>query len=146
MSRHNHHPHSEMLDRLRSGLLDDQPDQKAELEAHLQSCQQCRQRYDWHGYLGPDTLEFPGHEKRLHQARQRALASAPRKTLRRFAPLAAAAAIALVAVLVTSPLRDQEDAETRLAGTNSSDIPEVYEELDFYLWLADHKDTLDSST
>ena len=146
MSGSDQHPDSEFLDQLRAGLLDENPSQKAALEAHIQQCVTCRQRYDWPTALRADDTQIQRLERRLDQARQQALL-APKKTdLRRFAPLAAAAAIALVAVLVVQPLRSPDTDDTQLAGTTPGAVPEVYEDLDFYLWLADHKASPDSST
>jgi hypothetical protein len=54
--------------------------------------------------------------------------------------------IALVAVLVVKPALEPEPEEARLAGTDAKQVPELYEELDFYLWLADHKGDKDSRT
>ena len=146
MNRHSQHPDTELLDRLRAGLLDDYPVQKGEVEAHLQGCEQCRQRCDWETKLQAAALQFPQLDERLQHARQRALHSPRRKALQRFVPLAAAAAVALVAVVVVNPLRQETPSETQVASTDKNEVPEVVEELDFYLWLADHKHIQDSST
>ena len=84
--------------------------------------------------------------RQLDQARHQALLARKKTALRRFAPLAAAAAIALVAVLVVKPLQSPDTGDTRLAGTTPDAVPEIYEDLDFYLWLTDHKASPDSST
>lgn len=140
------HPDTELLDQLRAGLLDENPRQKAELEAHIQQCERCRQSYNWPGALRSDDTQIQHLISQLDGARRQAL-RAPKKTaLRRYTPLAAAAAIALVAVLVVKPLQSPDRDETQLAGTTPSAVPEVYEDLDFYLWLADHEAPADSST
>lgn len=146
MSGPDQHPASELLDQLRAGLLDENPSQKAELKAHLQECQTCRQSYDWPGALGSDDAQIQHLVRQLDGARRHALLAPGKTALRRFTPLAAAAAIALVAVLVVKPLQSPDTDETRLAGTTSVAVPEFYEDLDFYLWLADHKASPDSST
>ena len=135
------HPDSELLDRLRAGLLDEDPAHKAELENHLQQCSICRQRHSW-----PTALQAtdPALTSRLDQARHLALQAHDKSTLRRLAPLAAAAAIALVAVLLVQPARLPEVENTRLA--DSTEVPEIYEDLDFYLWLTEHNSSRDSST
>ena len=51
MNKPEQHPDSELLDRLRSGLLDDSPLEKASLEAHLQQCDYCRRAYHWPAQL-----------------------------------------------------------------------------------------------
>jgi hypothetical protein len=140
------HPDTELLDQLRAGLLDENPSQKAELEGHIQLCERCRQSYDWPGALRSDDTQIQPLIGQLDEARRQALRASKKTTLRRFAPLAAAAAIALVAVLVVKPLQSPDTDETQLAGTTAGTIPDVYEDLDFYLWLADHKASADSST
>jgi predicted anti-sigma-YlaC factor YlaD len=145
MSSVSQHPDIETLDRFRAGLMDEEPKEKLRLEAHLHDCEQCRQRYDWNGAI-PGALQFPALEERLKLARQEAMRAARRSVAARLVPVAVAAAIALVAVLVVSPLQDGDTDQTRVAGTEAQEVPEVYEELDFYLWLADHKGTRDSST
>jgi hypothetical protein len=146
MNRHNLHPDTELLDRLRAGLLDDDSVQRTELEAHLEDCQRCRQRYNWDGRLQVGGLAIADTGQRLDQARRRALQSTPPGLVHRFVPFAVAAAIALVAVLLVKPALEPEPEEARLASTDAREVPELYEELDFYLWLADHKEDKDSRT
>jgi predicted anti-sigma-YlaC factor YlaD len=146
MNRPDQHPDSDLLDQLRAGLLDHDASRKAEVEAHLSQCGNCRQRYDWPTALRVDEEQSRDLDGRLNLARRRALASTKKPALRRFAPLAAAAAIALIAVLAVRPLQSPDEQQTRVAGTTPAAVPEVYEDLDFYLWLADHKATPDSST
>ena len=140
------HPDSVLLDRLRAGLLDDHPTEKAEIDAHIQRCDACRRSYDWPGVVRSDKTQDEHLNRRLDQARQRALLSRDKSALRRFVPLAAAAALALVTVLVVKPLQLPDGDEPRLAATSPAAVPEVYEDLDFYLWLADHETSEDSST
>jgi hypothetical protein len=146
MNRHNLHPDTELLDQLRAGLLDGDPAQKTELQAHLEICQRCRQRYSWDGHLQVGGLPIADAKQRLDRARQRALRATRPNLARRLVPFAVAAAIALVAVLVVKPALEPEPEEARLAGTDAKQVPELYEELDFYLWLADHKEDKDSRT
>jgi len=146
MSKPDQHPDSELLDRLRAGLLDENPLQKAGLVAHIRQCVTCRQRYDWPAALRSDGAQVQQLVGQLDRSRRQALLTRKKSALRRFAPLAAAAAIALLAVLVVKPLQSPDTDDTRLAGTTPSAVPEIYEDLDFYLWLADHKASPDSST
>jgi len=146
MNRPDQHPDSESLDQLRAGLLDENPSHKSVLEAHLQQCVRCRQRYNWPAVLRPDDAQKQHLDRRLEQARNQALRVRNKTALRRFAPLAAAAAIALVAVLVVQPLQSPDTDDTRLAGATPGAVPEIYEDLDFYLWLTEHKTSSDSST
>ena len=141
------HPDTEILDRLRTGLLDDDPLRKAAVEAHLQQCETCRHSYQWPATtLQQDGTQLEWLARRLDGARHRALQQPEKTSLHRLTPLLAAAAIALVAVLVIKPLQSPDTDETQLAGTTPGAVPDVYEDLDFYLWLADHNDSVDSST
>ena len=146
MSRDNLHPQTELLDQLRAGLLDDAPARKAELEAHLQECPRCRRQYDWEATLQAGKLAIPHPARRLEQARQQALRAASVRHLPRLVPFAVAAAVALIAVLLIKPALDPEPEQARLADSSAGEVPELYEELDFYLWLADHKGDKDSRT
>ena len=146
MSGPDQHPDPELLDQLRAGLLDEDPLQKTGLEAHIQQCETCRQGYDWPAALRPDGAQIQHLVRQLDQARQQALLARKKTALRRLAPLAVAAAIALVTVLVVKPLQSPDTGDTRMAGTTPGAVPEIYEDLDFYLWLADHKASPDSST
>ncbi|MEN8800628.1 MAG: hypothetical protein ABF297_01510 [Thiogranum sp.] len=146
MSEPDQHPDSELLDRLRAGLLDENPLQKDGLEAHLQQCETCRRGYDWPAALRSDDAQIQHLARQLDRSRRQALSARKKTTLRRFAPLAAAAVLALLAVLVVKPLQSPDTDDTRLAGTTPGAVPEIYEDLDFYLWLADHKASPDSST
>jgi hypothetical protein len=146
MNRPDQHPDSELLDQLRAGLLDEDPLQKAGLEAHIKQCVTCRRAYDWPAALRSDDAQIHHLARQLDQSRRQALLARKKPALRRFAPLAAAAAIALLAVLVIKPLQSPDSDDTQLAGTTPGAVPEIYEDLDFYLWLADHKSSPDSST
>jgi predicted anti-sigma-YlaC factor YlaD len=146
MNRPDRHPNSDLLDQLRAGLLDDDASRKVEVETHLRQCRSCRQRYDWPAALRADEEQSRDLDRGLDLARRQALASTKKSALRRFAPLAAAAVIALIAVLAVRPLQSPDGQQTRVAGTTTGAAPEVYEDLDFYLWLADHQATPDSST
>lgn len=148
MNRIDRHPDTELLDRLRAGLLDQEPAQKARLEAHLESCETCRRRAERVAQLQPDATALQNLERRLDQARQRAMQMPRRASLPRFVvPVAAAAAVALLAVILVDPLQQEAPSEPQLADSTAVEVPELYEELDFFLWLADHKArTRDSAT
>ena len=133
MNRPDQHPDTELLDQLRAGLLDDDPQRRSGLEAHLEHCEQCRRRYDWPAALAGGDSQTDQLNERLDRARRRALATPPGSALRRFAPLATAAAIALIAILAVNQWQQTQPTETQVAGTGNGEIPEVYEDLDFYL-------------
>ncbi len=136
------HPDSLALDRLRAGLLDGEPVQKAALEQHLRQCGSCRRAYDWPARLRTAATAM---DERLDRLRRQALATPPAHRSRHWLPLAAGAALAVATVglfqLVSPPETDRPQV-----ATSTQSVPDLYEDLDFYLWLADHKGTGDSST
>jgi ferric-dicitrate binding protein FerR (iron transport regulator) len=142
MNKPERHPDTEVLDRLRAGLLDDQPQRKAALEQHLQQCASCRRHQDWAAQLN-ETVPLP--DQQLDRLRRRALAAPAVKRHHRLLPLAAAAALAIAAVGLFHLLPAPESGNPQVATSNQS-VPDLYEDLDFYLWLADHKAPGDSST
>lgn len=146
MNMHETHPDSEQLDSLRAGLLDDDPPLKASIEAHLDTCESCRKRYDWSGHLRPGGLLIDPAGEQLNLLRHQALKATP--TRQRLLPFAVAAALALVTVVLVKPSPQDSQPDTRLAQTSmdTEAIPVLYEDLDFYLWLTDRKENADSST
>ncbi len=144
MNRHDTHPDSEQLDSLRAGLLDNDPELKAGIETHLGSCTACRKHYDLAGHLLPGELPVDTPSAQLDRIRQQALHARPSR--HRLLPFAVAAALALVAVLLVKPSLQDDPPDTRMAQTAQETTPVLYEDLDFYLWLADHKGNSDSST
>jgi hypothetical protein len=50
-----------------------------------------------------------------------------------------------MAVGLFQQLQPPESDKPQVAASKQS-VPDLYEDLDFYLWLADHKGTGDSST
>ena len=133
------HPDSEQLDMLRAGLLDDTPGRKTMLEQHLAGCRTCRERAaPWQKLAArlDDTLQPAGLQEQLHRARQSALSTENRHTRRTLVPYAAAAAL-LIAVLVgiLGLPTGTTHAPDRAAQTAQA-VPDTYEDLDFYLWLA----------
>lgn len=131
------HPETELLDKLRAGLLDDTL-QREQITNHVRNCESCRQRTDWQGILSSSALATTELEQRLNNARRQAL-QAPQRSMmaRRLAPLAAAASIALVAVLLINPMQQSPTTDSALS-VAGQDSPELYEDLDFYLWLTEH--------
>jgi hypothetical protein len=146
MNMHETHPDSEQLDSLRAGLLDDKPQLKSDIENHLGSCASCQKRYDLAGCLQPGRLPVDMPAEQLDRIRHQALQ--PRTLPQRLLPIAIAAALALVTVVLVKPsLQDRDSAPaTRMAQTPLEATPVLYEDLDFYLWLTDHKENSDSST
>jgi ferric-dicitrate binding protein FerR (iron transport regulator) len=140
------HPDPELLDRLHAGLLDEQPEARAALEQHVADCAACRQQLDGWQQLGPAGLG-PQLDSRqladdLQAARRRALNSrSAGHRHRAIAPYAAAAVLLLaVSAGLWSLLQPGSDTPAIMATRSSQPVPDVYEDLDFYLWLATQQD------
>lgn len=134
------HPQTADLDRLRAGLLDDAPAAREALLAHLQSCSECQARSAlWprvSAALQPAAAD--GHVGGMLAARrQRALRG--QGATRRKPPavaFAVAAAIAAIAIGVSTLLHEPDFSETPVASTGA---PDIYADLDFYLWLLEQQ-------
>jgi anti-sigma factor RsiW len=137
------HPDTELLDRLRAGLLDDQADERATLESHLASCAACQARFNSWQQLAPQALgpRLEAHKigDELQRARHRALNVESRP-----APAYAAyatAALLLIAVSVGLwSLQPGPVTPPQLTAQNTNPAPDLYEDLDFYLWLANQEE------
>ncbi|OGI43299.1 MAG: hypothetical protein A2150_06650 [Candidatus Muproteobacteria bacterium RBG_16_64_11] len=137
------HPDDQTLDRLRAGLLDD----NADLRAHVEACAVCRQRLAvWDRlarHLPASTSPDGALAAQLRARRQTALAglSAGRATgERRWAPqyLAMAAAVTAVAIGVGVFLaldHDGPDASPDTLSAQAERPTDIYADIDFYLWL-----------
>jgi hypothetical protein len=143
MNRPDQHPDTEWLDQLRAGLLDDNPARKSALETHLKHCAKCQELHTWPDALVADSQQADRLKERLDRARQQALARPAKTPLRRLVPFATAAAIALIAIVSVNQWQQTQPAQTQVAKSTNGEVPEVYEDLDFYLWLADHKASSD---
>lgn len=140
------HPDTELLDRLRTGLLDDDLEVKNRVEGHLADCPHCRERLNAWKHLGRDALgAWPVTDDRLsarlHLARQQAMGGGrQRRTILRH-PLLATAALLLIAVSAGLWTLRHEFVDTvPMTAQNSDEIPDLYEDLDFYLWMANQGD------
>ena len=96
------HPDTELLDRLRAGLLDDSIEIKDRLEHHLVACPQCRSRLHAWGTSGPAChgSVARGDKKLsvgLKLARRQAMTAGRHRRMIRY-PVLATAAVLLIAV------------------------------------------------
>jgi anti-sigma factor RsiW len=133
------HPDLELLDLLRAGLLDDTPDEKAALESHLAGCPACRaQAGYWRNLVS--LMESPRQhaalQEQLSRARQAALAARPGALNRSLVPYAVAAALLAAVTLGILGLPTGEVPAPSATTQTAQVIPDTYEDLDFYLWLA----------
>jgi hypothetical protein len=137
------HPESDQLDRLRAGLLDDQPAVKAALEAHIADCTTCQERCNWHvlhpGALGPD-LDNDALRQSLRDARRQALQSGSQRSHYSFIPYASAALLLIAVSIGVWTLQPDNGSQQQIAAQNTGTVPDVYEDLEFYLWLANQED------
>jgi hypothetical protein len=137
------HPEPDQLDRLRAGLLDDQPEAKVALEAHVAGCVICQQRCSWQllqpGALGPD-LDNDALQQSLRKARRQALQSSSEHSRHGFVPWASAALILIAVSIGIWTLLPDNGSQQQMAALDSRKIPDIYEDLEFYLWLANQKE------
>ncbi len=157
MTDHHTHPDTEQLQRLQAELLD--PEEAARLQAHLRECPRCQaQLAGWQrlGELATLNDQDAGVTARLAAARRAALAQDSDSTRHWHAlPLLATAASVMLMVSLgvwqlwpagqpapatVGPVAVQT-APARMAQQRDESVPEVYEDLDFYLWLAGSEDT-----
>lgn len=141
--RERQHPESEQIDLLRAGLLDDQQARKKALEEHIAGCQKCQARMGSWAQLGPLALGPQFDEQSLQAdlrtARRQALASIGRRhTSRYLAPLAAAAVLLVAVSAGLWTLMPGDTPVSQMTAQTGDEIPDLYEDLDFYLWLATH--------
>lgn len=140
------HPSIDQLDRLRTGLLDDDPAARAAVAAHLETCPECQRQEE----LWPRVSRALDHAaadrgianvlaSRRHRA-LRGLSSRSRRTpYLGFAVAAAvtAAAVGIGAVLVdmNKPSAPTPTIPTPTLAASDASTPDLYADLDFYLWL-----------
>jgi anti-sigma factor RsiW len=142
---HNHtHPDTEQLDRYRAGLLDDAVDEKSALEKHLATCRQCRDQLDAWRQLGPAALgsrHAPGNLSAALEERRRLALQAESRHRYPVFPSLATAAVLLVAVGIGLWSLSSNGPETNHVAIQGADsVPDIYEDLDFYQWLANQKE------
>lgn len=134
------HPDTELLDRLRAGLLDDNIDVRARLERHLDTCPRCRDQLHAWEQLGPGALgSWPVADSRLsaglRQVRRHAM-TVRRRRIHRYPVLAAAAMLLIALSAGLWGLRHEFMETPQMTARATGEIPDIYEDLDFYLWMA----------
>jgi len=139
------HPDLELLDRLRAGLLDDRPDEKSALADHLAHCAACQAQFgSWEqlapGALGP-VIDPAALRRDLRNARVRALDSGTVRHRHALAPYAAAALLLIAVTVGIWTGQNWLQPQPQMTAQATHEVPDIYEDLDFYLWLATQKDT-----
>lgn len=147
MNSNSKHPDIELFDRLRAGLLDDEPALAGELQRHLADCAHCRGRTDWNRISEILNASCPVPEARLAQSRRAALSGRTTAPHRRIAagPLALAASFAAVFILGVLLMPGHVPSPGKPDTQALADAPDLYENLDFYLWLTDHQGNVGGS-
>jgi len=139
------HPDLEQLDRLRAGLLDDRLDEKSALEAHLAHCAACEAQFDSWEQLGPGALgpalDPAALRRDLRAARTLALDSSVPRQRHALAPYATAALLLIAVTLGVWTGHDWLQTPPQQTVQAAHEVPDIYEDLDFYLWLANQKDS-----
>ena len=135
------HPDPELLDQLRAGLLDDQAAVKAALENHIGQCTSCQTLMNSWQQLGPAALgpavDPESTRRALLQTRRQALRDAGNRHRRSFVPYATAALL-LIAISAGFWIARPGFQDTPLVTADyGSDVPDLYEDIEFYLWLAE---------
>ncbi len=127
------HPEPEQWQRLRAGLLDHDPQQRARLQQHLNECAHCQ--HEWNTWQRVAEAADPGFDTALATLHSRALRGESLGARHRPRPWLPALAAALTLSLglglwwgLTAPVEQQV--------ARAEAVPDLYEELDFYLWLA----------
>ena len=144
MSRQPKHPTLEQLDQLRAGLLDDRPQERDRLRVHLEACPSCQARHEpWQHlskHLQQRTEPSTSARYQLQLARYRAVGRGVNFWPRWASPLTlAVAASLLVAVTLSLTLELGETQPPRgWSQSKLADDPDLYANVDFYLWLASH--------
>jgi anti-sigma factor RsiW len=135
------HPDTELLDRLRAGLLDDSIEMKSRLEHHLITCPQCRGRLHVWEHLGRDALGTRAVADgkltaELKRARRRAMTAGRHRRIFRHPVLATAAMLLITVSAGLWTLRHEFVDTVEMTARTSEEVPDLYEDLDFYLWMA----------
>jgi anti-sigma factor RsiW len=134
------HPETELLDRLRAGLLDESSAERDALEKHLAGCAQCQACLDSWRQLGPDALgtqlDTRAVTTALRQARRHALVAGERRHAGTYSALAAAAMLLLAITAGLWTWQPGLDGTPQMTAHSGDVVPDLYEDLDFYLWMA----------
>lgn len=138
------HPADDDLDRLRAGLLAPSDPAYARLRAHSETCAHCQAR-DRVWTRVREQLERgsrdPGLAARLRARRERALRGEGARTRPRAAAAFATFLVATLAIgLGTWAYLERHDGEARIAaGPGPDGVPDLYADIDFYLWLLERE-------
>jgi hypothetical protein len=148
------HPTVIELDRLRAGLLDNDPSGREALMAHLATCDGCRQHLNGSRLSRELARHMDADEWTAQALRARRLqalaghASNARSGISRYSVWGSAAVTALVLViagvnfrtLLAPPAREPATMASATDPATAATQDDVYTDLDFYLWLSKQSD------
>lgn len=141
MNEMTEHPSKETLDELRAGLLDEDRERSERLLTHVLHCDRCRSDWDRWGEIAS---AVPQLDPRSQAAMvNRALMTPPRGR-HTWWPAVAVAVTLSIGLGVWWSL-DGTDPGPQPPIAQQAAVPDVYEDLDFYLWLANQQEDLSSS-
>lgn len=135
------HPADDEFDRLRAGLIEDA--EREALMAHLERCRHCQSRQRAWARVGESLdagVREPGLALRLRARRERALRGEAAGSRGRRAAVAVFATFVVATLAIglgTWTYVEREAADLRFASgpTAREADPDLYADLDFYLWL-----------
>lgn len=138
------HPDTELIDRLRAGLLDELPEEKQALEDHIASCPECQAQLDHWEQLTPSALgpELDNNklQRDLENARRHALTANRPHPIAALVPYATAALLLIAISAGVWNLYPEPDF-TQQTAQGTQVVPDIYEDVDFYLWLANQEES-----
>ena len=144
------HPDTETLDRLRAGLLAETSAEREALEKHLAGCPQCRARLDSWRQLGLEALgsqlDTRAVTDGLRQARRHAMSTGERRHAGAYSALAAAAMLLLAITAGLWTWQPGLDGMPQMTAHSGDMVPDLYEDLDFYLWMANQHENESEET
>jgi len=134
MSEFRDHPSQETLDLWRAGLLDGHAE--GELARHIDACARCRDHAAMWSAAAPERELHPGVAGQL-RARRRAVLEGRGRRAGSGAPsrLLVGVAAALTLALGIGAFIEMQGPSQPNGGIEANTGPNLYAELDFYIWL-----------
>jgi len=136
MTNFRDHPSLETLDLWHAGLLDAGAEE--ELVRHVEACARCRDHRTLWSAAAPASELHPGVAGQL-RARRRAVLEGRGRRARSGTPsrLLVGVAAALTLALGIGAFMEMQGPSQPSVGVEANAGPNLYAELDFYMWLAD---------
>ena len=145
-----HHPDDVLLDKLRAGLLDDEPSTLADVNAHVEHCAQCRVRLDaWSRLTAALELDHSDEALPAADLRHRAPSEDAKRASGGYGKFAMALAAALVLALGLRFMLNRHTVgydQSPVVANGAAKVPDLYSNIDFYLWMAQHNKTTGGSS